>query len=197
MILEIMKFGNPILRSPGAPVGPITEAVRELAANMIETMREAHGVGLAAQQVGVAIQLAIMDVGGIEDRPSEMRIAGEPVATDEEMPMVLLNPSLDLGPEKDVDAEGCLSFPEMTGDISRSTSIRVRGQLLDGRLVDFEADGFLARVIQHEVDHLHGVLFIDRMSSAARSSLSGRLKRLKTEGEQQARRGKGPRPAKK
>jgi peptide deformylase len=190
-----MQFGHPVLRAKGVPVGEIDDAILGLAADMIETMRDANGVGLAAQQVGEALQLAIVDVGGIEDRPSTMRVGGEPVEIDPLMPMALLNPVLELRGEKETDTEGCLSFPEMSGPIPRATSVRVRARMLDGREIEFEADGFLARVIQHEVDHLQGVLFIDRMTSAGRASLSGRLKRLKPVGEQQAKKGKGRRPA--
>ena len=80
--------------------------------------------------------------------------------------------------EKEVGNEGCLSFPEMSAEIARAVNVRARATLIDGRQIEFEATGLLARALQHEVDHLHGVLFIDRMSSAAKASLAGRLKRL-------------------
>ncbi len=178
MILDIVNYGDPVLRTKGAPVGEVTEELKRLAADMIDTMRDADGVGLAAQQVGVALQLAVLDVAASEDRPSSMHIAGQEVDFEKLMPMVLLNPQLELGKEKESGTEGCLSFPEMSAQISRSATVRARARLLDGSEIDFEASGLLARALQHEVDHLHGVLFIDRMNAATKVALAGKLKRL-------------------
>ncbi len=180
--MEIVKYGNPVLRAKGARIETITEEVRQLAAAMIETMNAANGVGLAAQQVGKALQLAIVDVAGVEDRPSLMLVDGKEVKIDDWMPMVLLNPVLELGKEKEFGTEGCLSFPEISADIQRSIVVKAKARLLDGREVEFEARGFLARALQHEVDHLNGILFIDRMNSATKVSLAGRLKRLQKGG---------------
>ncbi|MCX6966834.1 MAG: peptide deformylase [Verrucomicrobia bacterium] len=180
--MEIVKYGNPVLRAKGARIETITEEIRQLAAAMIETMNEANGVGLAAQQVGHALQLAIVDVAGVEDRPSEMLVDGKEVKIDDWMPMVLLNPVLELGKEKEFGPEGCLSFPEISADIQRSIVVKATARLIDGREVTFEARGFLARALQHEVDHLNGILFIDRMNSATKVSLAGRLKRLQRAG---------------
>ena len=176
--MEIVKYGNPVLRTKGARIGTITDEIRQLAAAMIETMNAANGVGLAAQQVGYALQLAIVDVEGVDDRPSVMRIDGKEVVIDEWMPMVLVNPVLELGKDKEFGTEGCLSFPEISAEIQRSLVVQVKAQLIDGREVAFEAEGFLSRALQHEVDHLNGILFIDRMNSATKASLSGKLKRL-------------------
>jgi peptide deformylase len=148
---------------------------------MLETMVAANGVGLAAQQVGVPIQLTVIDVADVEDRPSTMSIDGKAVPLEDHMPLVLLNPVLELGPEKETGVEGCLSFPEMTADISRSMHVKTRAKTLDGKTVEFESTGLLARALQHEVDHLHGVLFIDRMNAATRTALAGKLKRLQKE----------------
>jgi peptide deformylase len=178
MILEIVKYGNPVLRAKGAPVRADDEKIRALAEDMLETMRDADGVGLAAQQVGVAVQLTVIDVTDIEDRPSTMTIDGKPVKLEEWMPLVLLNPQLELGKEKESGTEGCLSFPDLTGEISRSAAVKARALLLDGSMFEFEATGLLARALQHEVDHLNGVLFIDRMNSATKATLASRLKRL-------------------
>jgi peptide deformylase len=182
MVLKIVKYGDPILRAKGRPVQQVTDEIRELATNMIETMRAANGVGLAAQQIGQPLQLTVIDVADIEDRPSTMTIDGEPVDLREWMPLILLNPELELGKERIIGVEGCLSFPEITADIPRSTVAKVRACLLDGREIEFEATGLLSRALQHEVDHLHGVLFIDRMNSAAKASLAGKLKRMQKEG---------------
>jgi len=176
--VEIVKYGNPVLRTKGARIETITEEVCQLAAAMIETMNEANGVGLAAQQVGHALQLAIVDVAGVEDRPSVMLVEGQEVNIEDWMPMVLVNPELELGKEKEFGTEGCLSFPEISADIQRSVVVKVRTRLIDGRDVEFEARGFFARALQHEVDHLNGILFIDRMNSATKVSLAGKLKRM-------------------
>ena len=110
-----------------------------------------------------------------------MRVNGIEVDIAEHMPLVLVNPQVDLGTETEMGTEGCLSFPEITGEIDRAKSIHVRAQNLAGESIDIEAIGFLARAIQHEVDHLNGILFIDRMSSGAKASLSSKLKRLQKE----------------
>lgn len=186
--MEIVKYGDPVLRAKGQRIDEITDEIRQFADEMIATMREANGVGLAAQQVGRPVQLAIVDVTGVEDRPSTMKVNGEPVKVEEWMPMVLLNPELDLGPEKDLGVEGCLSFPDIAAEIPRAIHAKVRAKLIDGRDVEFEAEGFLARAIQHEVDHLNGVLFIDRMNSATKFSLNNKLKRLQQQTKEKARR---------
>ncbi len=195
MVLEIVKYGDPVLMTKGRRVEQVDDAIRQLARDMTETMYAARGLGLAAQQIGVALQITVVDVAQVqEDRPSTMTLDGKPADLAEWMPLVLLNPKLELKPEKDVASEGCLSFPEIHGDVSRATTIRVRADLLDGGKIDFEASGMLARAIQHEVDHLNGILFISRMNSAAKAGLSGRLKRLHREGSANPTRGK-PRAA--
>lgn len=181
MILEIVKYPAPVLRAKGKPVKQVTGEIRELAQNMIETMEHANGVGLAAQQVGHAIQLTVLDVAGVEDRPSTMRIDGELVKLEKWMPLVLLNPKLELGELREKGTEGCLSFPEINSDIERAASVKVKATLLDGGEIAFEATGLLARALQHETDHLHGILFIDRMNSAAKAGIAGKLKRLRRE----------------
>ena len=181
MRLSILQYGDPILRAKGKRIEKIDDRIRELAKNMIETMHMANGVGLAAQQVGEPIQLTVLDVSQVEDRPTEMKLNGKVVDAKTVMPVVLVNPQLELGNEIETGTEGCLSFPEITGEIDRAKSITVRAQNLNGESVEIETTGFLARAIQHEVDHLNGILFIDRMSSAAKTSLSSKLKRLQKE----------------
>jgi peptide deformylase len=178
MVLEIVKYGHPALRQKGAPIKEIDNNIRQLAIDMLETMEAANGVGLAAQQVGVPIQLAVIDVADIEDRPSTMIVDGKPVDVDEQMPLILINPQLELAREKEAGTEGCLSFPEITAEITRSTTVKAKAFSLDGEVLEFEATGLLARALQHEVDHLQGVLFIDRMNSATRTALAPRLKRM-------------------
>lgn len=181
MKLSIRQYGDPLLRAKGKRVDKIDDRLRELAADMIETMRAANGVGLAAQQIGEALQLTVLDISQIKDRPSTMKLNGKEVDPKNAMPLVLINPEIELLTETEVGTEGCLSFPEINGEIERAKSIVVRAQTLHGEAIELEACGLLARAIQHEVDHLNGILFIDRMSTAAKAALSSRLKRLQKE----------------
>ena len=190
MILSIRQYGDPILRAKGNQIEKIDDHVRELAANMIETMHAANGIGLAAQQVGEALQLTVLDVSQIEDRPSTLRLNGKDADPAASMPLVLINPEIELGDETEIGTEGCLSFPEINGQIERAESTMARAQNLEGDKIEIVASGLLARAIQHEVDHLNGILFIDRMNSAAKAALASRLKRL----QKQTKRGRRIRP---
>ena len=190
MILSILQYGDPILRAKGKQIAKIDDHIRDLAANMIETMHAANGIGLAAQQVGDALQLTVLDVSQIEDRPSTLKLNGKDVDPTASMPLVLINPEIELSGETETGTEGCLSFPEITGEIERAELAMARAQTLEGDKIEIEASGLLARAIQHEVDHLNGILFIDRMNSAAKAALSSRLKRL----QKQTKRGKRIRP---
>ncbi len=181
MKLLIRKYGDPALRVKGKPVAEVDGRIRELADNMLETMRAANGIGLAAQQVGEALQLTVLDISAVEDRPSTMAWNGREVNPKDHMPLIILNPRIETGPEKEVASEGCLSFPEVSADIERAGWAKVEAQTLDGEHVEIEATGLLARALQHEIDHLNGILFVDRMSSAAKASLSSKLKRLQKE----------------
>ena len=187
MKLPIRQYGDPVLRAKGKRLEQIDNRIRCLAADMIETMHWANGVGLAAQQIGEALQLTVLDISQVEDRPSKVKLNGQDIDPRSAMPLVLINPELELDIETEVGTEGCLSFPEISGEIERAKSIVARAQRLDGEKVEIEASGFLARAIQHEVDHLNGILFIDRMSSAEKATLSSRLKRLRKETQRGAR----------
>lgn len=187
MTLSILQYGDPILRAKGKRIEKIDQRIRELAQNMIETMHDANGVGLAAPQIGESLQLTVLDVSQVEDRPSTMKVNGKDLDPQSAMPVVLINPQIDLGGESEMGTEGCLSFPEITGEIERAKSITVRAQNLDDEPIELETTGFLARAIQHEVDHLNGILFIDRMSSATKTSLSSKLKRLQKETQRGAK----------
>jgi peptide deformylase len=181
MKLPIVKYGNPILRTQGKRIEQVDERIRSLAADMLETMHAANGIGLAAQQVGAALQLTVLDVSQVEDRPSMMKLNDKKVDPASAMPLVLLNPRIRLGEEMASGNEGCLSFPDINAEIDRAISVHVEAESLEGETVRIEAAGLLARALQHEVDHLNGILFIDRMSSVAKASLSSRLKRLQKE----------------
>ena len=176
MILEIVQYGHPALRAKGRRIEKIDARIRDLAQEMLETMYGADGVGLAAQQVGMPIQLCVIDVTEVKDRPSVLRIAGNPVDIEEHMPLVLINPEVETLGEPQTGVEGCLSFPGIRADVTRPGGVRVRAQTLDGSELDFEADGLLARAIQHEFDHLQGILFIDRVSVLERRRIEYELR---------------------
>jgi peptide deformylase len=179
MLREIVLWGHPALREKGKRVDEVTSEIRELANDMLETMRGAQGVGLAAQQVGEPIQLAVIDVSHDKECISYLRVNGEERALADLMPLVFVNPELEFGATKEVEQEGCLSFPELRIDIRRPAEVTARVQTLEGEDLEIETDGLLARAIQHEVDHLFGVLFIDRLSTARKISLRRRLKELR------------------
>ena len=181
MILPIVRYNDPVLRAKGKPVTEVTPEIRTLAADMLETMRHAHGVGLAAQQIGVALQLAVIDVSHDPECVSFCRVNGEERPMPEIMPLVLLNPKLEFGKEKVINEEGCLSFPDLRMDIRRSEVVKATFQTLDGETMVVETDGLFSRAIQHETDHLNGVLFIDRISAAAKIGLKRKLRRLMEE----------------
>jgi peptide deformylase len=180
MILEIAQYGHPVLRTRGKPVEKITDEIKQLAADMIETMRQNAGVGLAAQQVGQALQLTVIDVSGA-DRPFGIEVEGKPVAPETMMPLVLINPVVRTAEGEQIGGEGCLSFPEIVAEIKRAERVHVEATNLNGERYHFHGTGLLARASLHEIDHLNGILFIDRMDSATKASLSGRLKRLQKE----------------
>ena len=180
MKLSIVQYGDPVLRTKGKRIDKIDNHIRELAASMLETMHAVNGIGLAAQQVGEALQLTVIDISQVEDRPSTMKLNGKEVDPKAAMPLVLINPEIELRSDTEIGSEGCLSFPEISGDIERAKSALLRAQTLDGE-IEIEAGGLLSRALQHELDHLNGILFIDRMSSAAKAALASRLKRLQKE----------------
>lgn len=181
MILEIVKYGHPVLRQKGARLEQVTPEISQLISDMLETMRDAHGVGLAAQQVGHALQLAVLDVRDVTDRPSSLELNGQTAEVDAFMPMVLVNPELRPLAEPVTGAEGCLSFPEIYSEISRPESIEVRALDAKGTPLQFRCGGLLARAIQHEYDHLQGILFIDRMNADEKSKVRPQLEDLQTE----------------
>jgi peptide deformylase len=181
MKLPILQYGDPILRTKGKHIEKIDERIRQLTQDLIETMRAANGVGLAAQQVGEALQLTVLDVSQVEDRPSTMKLNGKDVDPRTAMPLVLINPEIKLAGETELAMEACLSFPEISGGIERAKSVIAHAQTLEDGRIEIEASGLLGRAIQHEVDHLNGILFIDRMNSAAKAALSSRLKRMQKE----------------
>ncbi|MCX6971554.1 MAG: peptide deformylase [Verrucomicrobia bacterium] len=168
MILEITMHDHPALRTRGRAVEKTDAKIHRLAEEMIETMLDAEGIGLAAQQVGLPLQMFVLDVPQMKDRPSAMRVDGKQADFEALMPMVLINPVIEPFGRTRIESEGCLSFPGLRGDVPRPLSIRIKAQTLSGDEISFEADGLLARAVQHEFDHLQGILFIDRMSEEDR-----------------------------
>jgi len=165
MILPVVKYGHPVLRQKGARIESVNASIKKLIADMFETMYSAKGVGLAAQQVGEALQLTVIDVRGVTDRPSTLERDGKPADVHDFMPLVLINPEVKPVGETVTAGEGCLSFPEIFADIARPEFADVRALDPRGKPFAFRGGGLLARVVQHEMDHLNGILFIDRMAS--------------------------------
>ena len=183
MILPIVLYGNPVLRVKCQPVAKVTPEIRELVANMLETMHDALGVGLAAPQVAVPLQLAVIEVPASDKSVTLLKVNGEDKSLADTMPVVFLNPKLELGSAKVLGQEGCLSIPTLRNEVRRSGVVKVTYQTLEGGTVTMEADGLLARAFQHEIDHLNGVLFIDHISRLKRE----RVIRKFTKAARQAR----------
>jgi peptide deformylase len=181
MILPIVKYGSPVLRKKGEHIEAITPEIKKLIADMFETMEANHGVGLAAQQVGVAKQLTVIDVRAITDRPSTLELDGHPVDVNKIMPLVLINPVITLSGEAVKAGEGCLSFPEIFAEISRPGTVDVQALDAKGKPIAFRCGGLLARAVQHETDHLHGILFIDRMDKKTKAELQPELDDLQAQ----------------
>lgn len=170
-LLEIKKLGCPVLRKQAQPVGTVTEDVQRLVEEMFETMYAAEGIGLAAPQVGVSRRVIVVDVGP-HDASAE--------------PMALINPEvLWLSEETAANEEGCLSLPGISGDVKRASRIRVRALNPEGEPFEVALSDMAARVVQHEIDHLEGVLVIDRFNAVRRNLLRGQLRKLKKEGTRQ------------
>ena len=181
MILPVVKNGHPALRQKGTRIASVTLTIRQLIADMFETMYANKGVGLAAQQVGKPLQLTVIDVRGAVDRPSTLDLGGKPADVQEFMPLVLINPEIKPAGEPVVGPEGCLSFPEIFADVTRPEFVEVKAMNEAGKPVEFRCGGLLARAVQHEGDHLNGILFIDRMDKKSKDELRAELDALQAE----------------
>jgi peptide deformylase len=181
MILKVVKYGEPVLRKKGAKIEKITPEISKLIADMFETMHAYKGVGLAAQQIGVAVQLTVIDIRGVTDRPSTLELDGKRAEPDEIMPLVLINPEIKPVNEPVAGPEGCLSFPEIYADVSRPETVDVKALDKDGKAFEFRCGGLLARAVQHETDHLHGILFIDRMDKKTKDEVQAELDLLQAD----------------
>ncbi len=178
MILEITQYGNPILRKKCSNVEAVDDDVRKLADDMIETMEDAHGVGLAAPQIDKDIRMAVVDVSHDPECVSFLKVNGADAKMEDVMPLVFINPELELDGPREIETEGCLSIRDIQAKVKRPSIVRASLPQLDGSVLEIEADGLLARALQHEVDHLNGILFVDRISPAAKVSVKRKLKRL-------------------
>lgn len=179
MVLPIVHFNTPVLRKKGVKVTAFDGALAQLAADMVDTMHAAHGIGLAAQQIGQAIQLCVVDLRDTEaDFAWEYDGARPPLELF--MPLTIVNPDIKIVPEPTTSyEEGCLSFPEIRGDVVRPDEITVKFQDVTGVPHTLRCNGLLARCVQHEFDHLQGILFIDRMAKDVLTVIDADLKALK------------------
>jgi peptide deformylase len=179
MPLPIVHFNDPILRKKGVAVARFDGGLRKLAADMIDTMHEAHGIGLAAQQIGQALRLCVIDLREA-DADFDWELDGSRPPLDLFMPMVLANPEVKAEPGDETSyEEGCLSFPAIRGDIVRPDEITVKYKDEHGTPHTLRCNGLFARCVQHEVDHLDGVLFIDHMDKKTLAALEPQLKELR------------------
>ncbi len=178
MIREIVQYGHPVLRQKCRPVTEVDEAIIELVADMLDTMVEANGVGLAAPQVGEDVRLAVIDVSHDPECVSFLKVNGEDAELESIMPLVFINPELEFSQEKESGTEGCLSIRGIRSEVRRPAAVKATLPQLDGSVLEIETDGLLARALQHEIDHLNGVLFVDRLTAVAKVSMKNRLKRL-------------------
>ena len=161
-LLTIVNCMDPILRKKCQQIDNIDENLVTLTENMIETMYKASGLGLAANQVGVSSDLFVIDLG---------------IKKEKREPVVIINPKITTSEEEVIGEEGCLSIPEVVADVKRAQHVEVKGYDLEGNEIRYEAEGFLARAFQHEVDHLNGVLFWDNLSKVKRDILKRKFKK--------------------
>jgi peptide deformylase len=179
MSLQIVHYCDPILRRKGEKITMFDAFLRQLSNDMIETMHEAAGIGLAAQQIGRALQICVIDLRPVEvDFTWELDGAKPPLELI--MPMTIVNPELTFVRDTDeyLYEEGCLSFPKIRGDVARPDAIMVKFQDQNGVPHELRCDGLFARCIQHEADHLNGILFIDRMDKKVRAKIDADVRAL-------------------
>jgi peptide deformylase len=166
-ILEILTYPNPILRKKTTPITEFGEELKTLVQSMTETMYDAPGVGLAAPQIGLSICLVVIDLSPRDE---------------ENQPIVLANPEIIEAEGAVMDEEGCLSLPELNAKVKRAERIKVKAQNIDGEPIEFEAEEWFARVVQHELDHLQGILFLDKISVLKRAMYKKKRKKILAEG---------------
>ncbi len=182
MSLQIVHYNDPILRQKGEKITRFDDEFRTLSAAMVVTMHEARGIGLAAQQIGRALQLCVVDLRQC-DIEFDWVLDGAKPPLDLFMPMVIANPSITIHENTDqyILEEGCLSFPDIRGDVTRPDEITVKFQDEHGVEHTLICNDLLSRCIQHEADHLNGTLFIDRMTKKVRATIDRDVKALALE----------------
>lgn len=173
MVLRVYKYGEKVLREKSVAVPAVTDELRRLADDMVDTMHRAKGVGLAAQQIGRTERICVIDIPeGCDEQEDELFNAPIP------MPLKMWNPEIVAQEGTVCDKEGCLSFPSVGGSIVRAAQVTAQYIDEDNRPQMITARGYLARAIQHEIDHLNGILYIDHMSAVERLTYAAKLKKL-------------------
>jgi peptide deformylase len=168
MILTIVKYPEPVLSQPGEPVTEFNAELRKLVADMFETMYASQGIGLAAPQIGVSKRITVVDLS-MGKVPKDK--------------LVLINPEVIFADGKLYDEEGCLSFPEIREKVVRSAKVRIRAQDVHGKWFELDGEELLSRCLQHEIDHLDGMLFIFRMSALKRDLALRKIRKMQREGK--------------
>jgi peptide deformylase len=168
MIYPIVKYGDVVLEKPAATITEFNDELRQLAEDMFESMYAAHGVGLAAPQIGIAKRIAVIDVTFKEDPNAKI---------------VLVNPEIVHTEGKQTSSEGCLSLPEFRENVTRPMKVKARAQDLNGKTIEVEVEELLARALLHETDHLNGKLFISHISALKRDLIKRKIRKLMREGE--------------
>jgi peptide deformylase len=168
MLLEIVKYPDPVLERPGKPVTEFDDELRKLVDDMFESMYAAKGIGLAAPQIGISKRITVIDLS-FQKNPEEK--------------IVLINPEIFFREGKQYEEEGCLSLPEIREKVSRAAKVKVRAQDVKGKWFELDGEELLARAFQHEIDHLDGILFFRRVSALKRDLMLRRIRKMQKNGE--------------
>lgn len=168
MLREMVKYPDPVLEKPGEPVTEFNDELAKLVEDMFESMYAAKGIGLAAPQIGLSKRLTIIDLS-VKERPEDR--------------IILINPEIIHREGKQYGEEGCLSLPEIREKVSRAAKVRVKAQDLSGKWFEMEGTELLARAIQHEIDHLDGILFFRRVSALKRDLILRKIRKMQRAGE--------------
>jgi peptide deformylase len=177
MVLEVLKYPDPRLRKKGLVVPMVTPSLKELAANMLETMNAENGIGLAAPQVGESIRLLVIDTRPTDEEGNPTQEGLTDLEKNVVQPIVLFNPVIKSMTEKTSYEEGCLSVPGFFETVDRARYVEVEGLDIDGKKIEIKTDGLLAICLQHEMDHLDGKLFIDRLSFLKSNKIKNRIQK--------------------
>ena len=167
MIFKIVKYPDPVLQQPGEPVTEFNDELRKFVADLFETMYASQGIGLAAQQVGVAKRVTVIDLSQGKDPAQKL---------------VLINPEIIVSEGKQYEEEGCLSFPDIREKVVRAAKVRIRAQDEKGKWFEMDGEELLSRCMQHEIDHLDGMLFIFRMSALKRDLNLRKIRKMQRDG---------------